>query len=144
MTEGNKVLLFGVNRSGERGGKIYEIMDTLGIQVVDAGEMDFHRKVLDLIEGKQPEAGENTEPDEENRKWQGEFMLMCGLEEELLNTLIRTMRENGVSIGFKAMANENNINWKLIDLMEEIKEEHEKMQEYIRMHMEMQKGSKGE
>lgn len=57
-----------------------------------------------------------------------EMLLMAGMGSQEIDALIMALRRQGVGkINYKAVLTETNRHWRIIDLFEEIKKEHEAM-----------------
>ena len=87
----------------------------IGIKIIDKNQMNDTVGYIaypDEFENK-PEIGDIPDFAEE-------FMLMCGLNSKVLDTVLNLMRKNKQSIALKAMLTETNQNWSLKKLINEI------------------------
>lgn len=62
---------------------------------------------------------------------EAEFMLMADLPSALMDQLLLAMREADVSVDCKAMVTKFNKKWPVVDLVNEVIEEHAKLHEYL-------------
>ncbi|MDO4501734.1 MAG: DUF3783 domain-containing protein, partial [Coriobacteriia bacterium] len=60
-----------------------------------------------------------------------EFMLLSGLPNALMDSLLLAMRDADVSVGCKAAVTKFNKKWAVIDLVSEVAEEHANLQAYL-------------
>lgn len=56
-----------------------------------------------------------------------EVMIISGLKNNVMNKLLKTLRENEIVIDLKCVVTSDNQSWRLCDLIEELKLEHKKM-----------------
>ena len=120
-----------------KGDAVRQILRTRNVQIIEAGEKDLVRTIGELVgaagflgsaagagndggaagartAGASRTAGVPTDP----------FLLMCFFPKDLFDGFLGDMRAAGVYIPHKGMLTPTNINWKLGDLIAEIRKEH--------------------
>ncbi|MEY8393043.1 DUF3783 domain-containing protein [Lachnospiraceae bacterium 45-W7] len=63
----------------------------------------------------------------EGEELPGELLVMAGLGNERIDQVLRAIRKSGLSVPYKAILTASNQNWNVWELYEEIKTEHERM-----------------
>lgn len=138
MAKEELVLLYQIEAGSEKGLKVREILSRLNIRVKTIHPTLLHQKIghlaglpghseVDLLyEG-------DLVPDE--------VMLMKDLSDSRIDRILKEFRENGVSrIALKAVVTAHNQNWPLIDLISELKSEHQIMERYTLLARAAQQG----
>ena len=120
-----KETVFLYNFSEDRAVKIQRALLPLKIQTKLVGIDEYSQPLGYLADIK------GIEPNEEKYSGDGfndELMLICGINQVKLQSLLNALYKNGVGrIDLKAMLTPNNISWNSIMLYEAVKADHEEM-----------------
>ncbi len=138
MAKDELVLLYQIDPSSEKGRKVREILSRLNIRVKTIHPEMLHQKIghlaglpghseVDLLY-----SGDHI-PDE--------VMLMKDLSDSRIDRILKDFRENGISrIALKAVVTAHNQNWPLLDLITELRSEHQIMGRYSILNRLVQTG----
>lgn len=125
-----KVLLYNLGNDTSRGAHIRAILSDMGIEAetVDASDLDQLIGYLAGLDGydKVEEVSGGSVPP-------GEFMLLCGFGEALLDSFLDRMQAESIRIDHKAIVTECNREYTLRDLIGDIASEHEVFQALLEL-----------
>ena len=138
MAKDELVLLYQIDPSSEKGQKVREILSRLNIRVKTISPAMLHQKIGHLagLPG-------HSEVDliYEGDHIPDEVMLMKDLSDSRIDRILKEFRENGVSrIALKAVVTKHNQNWPLVDLISELRSEHQIMERYSLLNRAVQQG----
>ncbi len=122
-----KVLLYGVN--AEKHLPLREAFHAFGIELIQVTKEDLGKTVgylAGLEDCPERPPKEAVFP----QQTEGEFMVMCGFSKLQFDLIMNLFRKKKVPpIGIKAMLTQQNQNWSLGQLLEELSQEHAMMTE---------------
>lgn len=125
-----KVALYNLGEDTERGSQLHSILDKLSIPsvTIEASQLNQRVGFIAGISGyfKDSLMYMGDAPD-------CEFMVMCGLPEDVLDKFLEEMMAVSLRINYKAVVTEHNRDYTLIQLLEDIKREHEMYQSYLKV-----------
>lgn len=125
-----KVALYNLGEDTERGSQLHSILDKLSIPsvTIEASQLNQRVGYIAGISGyfKDSLMYMGDAPD-------CEFMVMCGLPEDVLDKFLEEMMAVRLRINYKAVVTEHNRDYTLIQLLEDIKREHEMYQSYLKV-----------
>lgn len=116
-----KVLLYRIGKESERDRALRAVLRERGLLTLDVSESQLGETVGRLVSTNAaavPDTPPETAPETE-------FMLLCALGDRQLDRLLAAMRRAGVTVPYKAVLTEQNRNWTLKRLIEEVVREHE-------------------
>lgn len=123
------------NFEEEKLNAVRTVAQKCGIRVKAAEESAFEKPVGELFgftgltveQGGGGEANTAPENGETITEFSEELMILCVFSGSDLNRFLRTLRENGIDVPYKAMLTETNKTWLASALARQIKAEHEQM-----------------
>lgn len=123
-----KVALYNLDEGNSRGAQLHAILKTLDIPSITLDKSDLNQRV-GYIAGtsgyfKDALMYTGDAPD-------CEFMVMCNLPENLLDSFLNEMMSANLRINYKAVVTDHNRDYTLIQLLEDIRQEHEMYQSYL-------------
>ena len=125
-----KVALYNLGEDSDRGAQLHSILDKLSIPYVtiEASELNQRVGYVAGMSGYFRDSLMHTgdAPD-------CEFMVMCSLPEDLLDKFLEEMMAVNLRINYKAVVTEHNRDYTLIQLLEDIRREHEMYQSYLKL-----------
>ena len=126
-----------------KGDAVRQILRTRNVQIIEAGEKDLGQTIGDLVgvagvAARATGAAKSAGAAGASRSGSASgsalgttadipadpFLLMCFFPKDLFDGFLADMRAAGVYIPHKGMLTPTNINWKLGDLIAEIRKEH--------------------
>ncbi len=125
-----KVVLYNISADTSKGARLRAVLDRLGVayEEITADRLNdtvgFIAGLDGYTEAEEPYTGKD---------YTSEFMLMCSLSETTLDNVLAALGENGISIGHKAIVTDTNKEWKFYELLDEIADEHEVMQNLVKL-----------
>lgn len=134
-----KVLLFNLGEDTSKGGKLREILNDLGIEVVSIEMAQINEKVgyLAGLNGYETVNDPYTGQD-----YATEFVLMSNLSETQLDHFLKSMGDAGIQIDHKAVVTETTKEWPFKQLLGEIAEEHDVFQALLALDEMIDKAEK--
>jgi hypothetical protein len=115
-----KVLLYRLGEDSETGRALREVLRKQKLLTLSVSENQLYETVGRLVSTNAAPA-DIPAPDAAP---QTEFMLLSALGDRQLDRLLAAMRRAGVSVPYKAVLTENNRDWTLCKLIEEVTREH--------------------
>lgn len=107
-----------------KGSEVRKILKDRDIRIIEVTENDLSQKIGYLVGAagfeKENSVGAINKADVPTEP----FLLMCFFTKELFDGFLADMKTAGVYIPLKGMLTPTNINWRLVDLIEEIGKEH--------------------
>lgn len=126
----HKVILYNLGADTDRGSQLHSILNQLNIPAEEITSSDLNQRVgyMAGISGyfKDQLMYMGSAPD-------CQFMLMCNLEESLLDSFLEAMMAAKLRINYKAVVTEHNADYTLIQLLEDIIREHDMYQSYVKL-----------
>ena len=119
-----RVLLYGLAQDSEKGSVLRDILAQAGVRActVAPEQLGNPTGALAGLPGfklsKLPYRGAVPEC---------EFMLFAGFTSSILDAILASMREQGVSVAYKAQLTQFNKMWPFVQLIQEVSKEHEQM-----------------
>lgn len=125
-----KVVLYNISADTSKGARLRTALDGISVPYEEITLAQFNSKV-GFVAGLDGYA----EADEaySGKDYTAEFMLMCNLSETTLDNVLAALNKYGVSIDHKAVVTETNKEWPFWQLMDEIADEHEVMQNLVKL-----------
>lgn len=120
-----KVLLYRIGDESERDRALRDVLREMRLLTLDVTESQLGETVGRLVSTNAaavPDTPPKTVPETE-------FMLLCSLGDRQLDRLLAAMRRAGAVVPHKAVLTEQNRNWTLERLIEEVAREHELLNE---------------
>ncbi len=125
-----KVVLYNISANTSKGARLRSALDEINVPYEEITQTEFNNKVgfVAGLDGY-------SEADEtySGKDYTAEFMLMCSLSETTLDKVLAVLNIYGVSIDHKAIVTETNKEWPFWQLMDEIADEHEVMQNLVKL-----------
>lgn len=125
-----KVVLYNISANTSKGARLRSALDEINVPYEEITQTEFNNKVgfVAGLDGY-------SEADEtySGKDYTAEFMLMCSLSETTLDKVLAVLNKYGVSIDHKAIVTETNKEWPFWQLMDEIADEHEVMQNLVKL-----------
>lgn len=133
-----RVFLFGLPASGEKGARIREAAAAMGVAAESIDPCDLGRSVQDLLDrparedGAAPSSSDTAQrPAPDSTADVAEFMLMDGFSDARLDQFLALLWECGAIVGCKCATTPANRGWTVAALMEEVAREHRVMEAYM-------------
>ena len=121
----NETVLLYLHENGEREKKIKGLLVRLGIRIKAVTEQMQGQTVGYLL--SYPDFTEQVDEGSQI-SFEEDLMVLKGFSRERMNELLDGFKKLGIQkINLKAVVTEHNLNWKLRDLYNELKEEHAEM-----------------
>ena len=125
-----KVVLYNISADTSKGARLRTALDEINVPYEEIALAQFNNTVgfVAGLDGY-------TEADEaySGKDYTAEFMLMCNFSETTLDKVLAALNKYGVSIDHKAIVTETNKEWPFRQLMDEIADEHEVMQNLVKL-----------
>jgi hypothetical protein len=140
MAKEELVLLYQLDASTEKGLKAREILSRLNIRVKTVKSEMLSQSIGHLagLPGYKPAAS-----DYDGELIPDEVMLMKDLSDSRIDRLLKDFRAGGVSqIALKAVVTPHNQSWTLLELISELRSEHQIMERYSLLNQAVQAGDK--
>lgn len=120
------VLLFHFTDKDRRN-RLTRALFPLKMRIREVEKKDY-LKPLGILAGLK-ESREGQEPEDyEGEDLEGEMLVMAGLSESRMDMVLKAIRKSGVGpIPYKAVLTPSNQSWNVLELFQEIKAEHEKL-----------------
>ena len=109
-----------LNVSDEKIKKLKPVLGLMGIRITVIDNSRLNDTVGHIA---YPDMFENNYDDGKTQEFNDEFMLLCGMDGKMLDTVLNFMRGAKQSIALKAMLTETNSLWSLSRLISEISAE---------------------
>ncbi len=109
-----------LNVSDEKIKKLKPVLGLMGIRITVIDSSRLNDTVGHIA---YPDMFENDSADGKTQEFNDEFMLICGMDGKMLDTVLNFMRGAKQSIALKAMLTETNSLWSLSRLISEISAE---------------------
>ena len=110
---------------GDKKDGILKLLDEFNIRSREIKDSETCEQIGFLAGWSGLEQNKNGSILNENQK--EECIIFCGIENKTLNQLVSLMRSRGLAVDLKAVATPFNQSWSFCDLLDELKQEHQKM-----------------
>ncbi len=121
MASSRETVVYFDPQSGEQSTLLKSILVRMGARIKNVAPEDTNQTIGYLLGRKGFDASEETETPVLAER----MLVLDGFSDKRLDILLREMRQNGVSIPYKAIVTETNLNWPLCQLYQELAAEHE-------------------
>lgn len=121
------VLLYGLEKDSEKSIKIAALLEEIKVPIVRIEPEQLNQTLGYLCKMRGFE--ENSLPFAESAPSE-ECLIMRGFTQRKIEQLLNGLKLSETPIALKAIVTEYNRSWKLIDLLTELKREHEEMKKY--------------
>lgn len=108
-------------QGGEQATLLKSILVRMGARIKNIAPEDTNQTLGYLLGRKGFDVSEETEVSALAER----MLVLDGFTDKRLDILLREMRQNAVSIPYKAIVTETNLNWRLCDLYKELEAERE-------------------
>ncbi len=140
MAKDELVLLYQLDPSTEKGMKAREILSRLNIRVKTVKTEMLGHTIGHLADGR---ADNRADSDYAGEPVPDEVMLMKNLSDSRIDRLLKDFRTAGVSkIALKAVVTPHNQGWTLLELISELRSEHQIMERYSLINQAVQTGER--
>lgn len=125
-----KIVLYNISEDTSKGARLREALNEISVPYEEITQEQFNNKVGFIAGFDGYSKADNAYS---GKDYTSEFMLMCNLSEAALDKVLAALSKHGVSIDHKAIVTDTNKEWPFWQLMDEIADEHEVMQNLVKL-----------